>query len=119
MPYFTRAPKKHRGLVARLAKELRKPPRRLSGPAPFPAKRGKRGLGTVKGQPPVVIQEEQRLNRQLVVTVIWDAWATIPEEDRGGVILDAYEAALGPETTARVVLASGVTSEEAKTLGIA
>lgn len=131
MPYYTRSPKKHRALVDQLVKELKTQPRPLNGPVRLPARgrlgkkaagtaRGRTGIrGKARGSPPIVIQEEQRVNHRLFVTVIWDAWAKIPEEDRGGVVLDAYAKAFGSETTSRVALATGVTTEEAETLGVA
>ena len=109
MPYYKPSARStHQKLVTRLARELGRPPQktrpqvRPSQPAPDP----------------VIIQEEQKLTNRYHVWVIWDAWAKVPDTERGPVILDAYEQALGREEAIRISVAMGLTPEEAGALGI-
>ncbi len=71
-----------------------------------------------KGHPILVIEEPVRGVPRFQTTVVWARWADVPTEDRAGVILDAYEQALGAEKMLQVSLALGLTPTEAKRLGI-
>src|SRR5436190_8652395 len=56
------------------------------------------------------------------LTVVWDKWASVPQVDRGKIILDAFEQGLGSEEKWRVLevtLAVGLTTSEAHKLKIA
>ena len=110
MPYFAQAePKgKHPTLVKELVRELKRPPQK-GGPR-IPKKR--------RVAVPIIVEEEQRLTDRLHVYVIWDKWKAVEDTERGAVILDAYEQALGREKALQVILAMGVTPQEAGTLGI-
>ena len=68
------------------------------------------------GQP--VIYEQEFPTGKARVTVIWDAWANLPLEERTAVILRAYEVAEGREARARIALASGLTVPEAHAAGM-
>jgi hypothetical protein len=69
------------------------------------------------GQPR--IEEEHFPRTRLIkVTVIWDKWDRIPDEDRVEVILEAYEKVEGPEFRNRITLAIGLTVPEAHEIGL-
>jgi hypothetical protein len=52
------------------------------------------------------------------VTVIWDRWEGMPDEDRQAVILQAYENVEGKEFRDRIALAIGLTVPEAEESGL-
>src|SRR5262249_924963 len=52
------------------------------------------------------------------VTVVWDAWKPLYDEDRTDVIMQAYEDAEGKGYADRLVLAAGYTVPEAAAYGI-
>src|SRR5436190_14860935 len=83
----------HADLVARLADELRQ--------------------DRAAGQP---IIEELSLPKTglLKVTVIWDRWESVRDEDRVRCIMQAYEQAQGTEAREQIALAVGVTFPEAR-----
>lgn len=66
---------------------------------------------------PQIIEEEQ-FGGYLHVTVIWDAWNGLSPEERGRAIMDAYERTQ-PADILRITIALGLTSAEAKHLGVA
>jgi hypothetical protein len=86
-------------LVEELARELKK-------------HEGKPGPGI-----PDVYEEEQPYGDSLHVTVIWDKWSDVREEERGAIILDAYEQAKKDDVP-RITMVLGLTPDEAKRLGI-
>jgi hypothetical protein len=88
----------YRSLVGKLAKELQR--NEPTGPATAPQ----------------IIEEEQRGNF-LHVTVIWDAWKGVVGEDRGRIIMDAYEQQRPADVT-RITIALGLTHAEADRLGV-
>ena len=88
----------YRKLVAALGKELQR--NQPTGPATAPQ----------------IIEEEQRGNF-LHVTVIWDALNDVAREDRGRIIMDAYEQQRRADVT-RITLALGLTHAEAEGLGV-
>ena len=67
---------------------------------------------------PEVYEEEQPYGDNLHVTVIWGKWSGVPVEERGAVILDAYEKAELSDQMRRITLAVGLTEEEAKKLNV-
>lgn len=75
-------------------------------------------IGRTHGQP---IFDEQRFSRTNLVrvTVLWDKWDGVSDEDRVASILNAYEQAEGREFRDRVALAVGVTLPEAHHSGLA
>ena len=68
------------------------------------------------GAGPRIEEEEQRGNH-IHVMVIWDAWNEIGAEERGRIIMDAYEKAR-PEDILRITVALGLTGAEAEKLMI-
>lgn len=63
--------------------------------------------------------EEHRFETGAVrVTVIWDKWDHVPQEDRSTTILRAYEMAEDEEFSKRVALAVGLTVPEAQAAGL-
>jgi len=85
-------PSDHRGLVDELAGEL-------ASPHPF-------------GQP--MIDEDVFTRTGLLgVTVIWDRWQGIADNQRTGIILAAYETSRGIEEKNRIPFAVGNTVDEA------
>ncbi len=87
----------HPGLAAELASELKS------------AREG--------GQPRI---EEQHFPKTgaVRVTVLWDKWAPLPDEERSVVILRAYEQVEGEEFRDRIALAIGLTIPEAYESGM-
>ena len=92
---------KYRRLVQRLADEL------LQGSQPGP---------DTDPAAPAITEEEQRGN-YLRVAVIWDEWTDQTPEDRGRVIMDAYEK-VRPSDVLRITIALGLTHTEAQRLGV-
>lgn len=88
----------YRKLVAALAKELHS--NESTGPATAPQ----------------IIEEEERHNF-LHVSVIWDAWNDVAPEDRGRIIMDAYEKERSADVS-RITIALGLTHAEAERLGV-
>ncbi|MBY0528296.1 MAG: hypothetical protein K2R98_33205 [Gemmataceae bacterium] len=68
------------------------------------------------GQP--VIYEHTFRTGKATVTVVWDAWDSIPLQQRSATILRAYETAEEPESRERIALASGLTVPEAHAAGM-
>jgi hypothetical protein len=62
---------------------------------------------------PIITWEEPG-DGDLRVRVIWEKWEGVDVADRGQLILDAIEEALGDERVARISLVMGMTSSEAK-----
>lgn len=94
-------PERHQGLIDELAEELR--------------------LNQADGRPggaPRVIEEEVRGSPHLHVIVIWDSWRDIAPEERGRVILDAYNQQRGEKEMLRISSALGVTLEESRRLRV-
>ena len=92
-------PHTHPELVEELAKEMKK-----SGVSSTP---------TI----PTVYEEEQRYSKKLHVSVIWSKWTSVPMEERGAIILDAYVRAGLEEEMRRITVALGLTPEEAERMG--
>lgn len=88
----------HQSLVAELAAELRR--NDASGPE----------------NAPKIIEEEQ-YGGFIHVTVLWDAWKTVEKEERGRIIMDAYDQERHADIP-RITVALGLTNEEAQRLGI-
>jgi hypothetical protein len=68
------------------------------------------------GQPRV--EETEFSTGAVRVYVVWDKWEGVPDKDRIGVILDAYEQAEGKEYRDRITLSAGWTFPEARELGL-
>jgi hypothetical protein len=67
---------------------------------------------------PRIVEEEQRLSDSLHVVVYWTRWASVKEEERSAIILDAYEQALGKPQMLKITVAMGLTPMEAKQMGV-
>ena len=67
---------------------------------------------------PEIIEEQVPRGRNIYVTVIWDAWDRIDKQERGRVIMDAYQKVRGAEQTLNISAALGLTHQEANRLGI-
>ena len=67
---------------------------------------------------PTIYEEEQSYGDNLHVTVIWNDWVSVPTEERGAIILDAYKKAGLENECRRISLALGLTVEEADKLQI-
>ncbi|MEI7880402.1 MAG: hypothetical protein WCI95_05965 [bacterium] len=72
---------------------------------------------SVMGPGPRIIEEQQRRGGFIHVTVIWDEWKNVPVEDRGRIIMDAYERERN-DVILKITVALGLTSDEAHRLGI-
>ena len=69
------------------------------------------------GQPRIEEEHFQKTNL-VKVTVIWDKWDHVRDEDRSAVILEAYERAEGTTFRDRIALAIGLTVPEALEMGL-
>ncbi len=67
---------------------------------------------------PLIIEEAVPNSGTIFVTVIWDAWNSLSGEDRGAVILDAYERYGGLSARQSVSVALGLTRAEAIKLNV-
>lgn len=93
-------PQEHKALAGELALELKK------------------AAETGPPDAPVIIEEGVRPGHLLHVTVLWDKWKDLDPEDRGRVIMDAYQEARGEKEALNIVVAMGLTHEEAERLGV-
>jgi hypothetical protein len=69
------------------------------------------------GQPRIEETVFPRTNR-MRITVIWDRWERIPDEERTACILRAYDEVEGPAFRERIALAIGLTVPEAHQCGL-
>ena len=90
----------HPELVSELARRLAKPD-------------DQRGPGI-----PDILEQELAYGQKLQVHVIWDRWEGIGADERGPIILDAYERARGLPAMLQVTSALGFTPAEADKLNI-
>jgi hypothetical protein len=97
MPMINVQPKEWEDLVERLRQEI---------------------TGERKDGPRIYV-EPVRGTAKRRVTVVWEKWVDVPIEDRGRVIVEAFERAQGAETALAISLALGLTPEDAKKMGIA
>jgi hypothetical protein len=67
---------------------------------------------------PLIVEQYLPRNENLHIVVIWDAWANLDRETRGGVILEAYDRARGTEFMRRISIAMGLTRQDAMNIGI-
>ncbi|MBV9850417.1 MAG: hypothetical protein JO250_12140 [Armatimonadetes bacterium] len=67
---------------------------------------------------PIIIEEETPRGSHLYVRVIWDAWGDVPMEERGRIILDAYQKAQGADAVLKISNVLGLTHAEARRLGV-
>jgi len=88
----------HRRLVAELAAELR------------------RNDITDLPNAPKIIEEEQ-YRGFIHITVLWDAWKTVEKEERGRIIMDAYDQERHDDIQ-KITVVLGLTNDEAQHLGI-
>jgi hypothetical protein len=79
--------------------------------------RARSGEPEVAGEPTVVV-EQPGTAPIFHYTVVWDKLERVPRAERGRVIMAAIEAALGKAEAERVSIALGLTSAEARMLGI-
>ena len=77
-------------------------------------------LEQAEGSPdaPLIIEEDAPYSDRIHVTVIWDRWAYIGPEERGRIIVEAYEQVRGPGTFLTLTSALGLTHVDAKKLGV-
>jgi hypothetical protein len=68
------------------------------------------------GQP--LIEEQHFPTGAVRVTVLWDKWDRVPQEDRSATILRAYELAESKESRDRIALSIGLTLPEAHASGL-
>lgn len=61
---------------------------------------------------PTVYEEDQPYGGGIHVKVIWNTWREVPLEERGAIILDAYEQAGLTQEIPKIRLALGLTPEE-------
>jgi hypothetical protein len=67
---------------------------------------------------PLIVEEEFEETHGLRISVVWDNWIGILDENRTAIILRAYERAEGMELVNRIASASGFTVPEATQLGM-
>jgi hypothetical protein len=69
------------------------------------------------GQPEVLFEGGGK-GQPVHVYVIWDQWGDLPQQERSDVIMDAYEEHYGQDEALNVTVAMGLTSDEARRMGI-
>ena len=99
MSYYRINPPEHAALVRTLVAELAHPQPTQEAEPPLDA------------QSPTILEEASYLGR-LGVTVVWDAWADVPAEVRGRIILDAYRQSFGEDVARNVGVALGLTKAQ-------
>jgi len=67
---------------------------------------------TIPSRQPLILEQELRQTKSIHVLVFWDRWGAIPREQRGSIIMDAYEK-VEPDVINRILVAMGLTFEEA------
>jgi hypothetical protein len=67
---------------------------------------------------PMIDEESFPRTGLLKVTVVWDAWQSVPDDERSKVILESYRQAEGDDYARRITLASGLTIPEAYASGL-
>ena len=91
----------HPDLIARLLEELRNP---------------KEADDAVPDDPFIIEETIGKLPLKHVM-VVWDKWQSLGPEERGAVIMDAYEQ-LDPDDAKNISLSIGLTRREALKLGV-
>lgn len=69
-------------------------------------------------EPLLMELDDKRHHGTIHLYVIWQDWKHLDLRERSEIIMDAYEAARGPESALRVTIAMGLTREEADRMGI-
>jgi hypothetical protein len=90
-------PPSYERLVKRLAQELTAPGKEVQ---------------------PLILEQVIEATGSRHVHVIWDEWKGLSDEQRSAVILQAYAEVEGAKAAPEITLASGVTAEEALSLGL-
>lgn len=72
-----------------------------------------RGIDT-----PVILEQQMVRSERLRVYVVWERWRGVREDHRTNAIIGAYERKLGPAYAGRIVIALGLTVDEAYELGL-
>src|SRR2546428_7809324 len=67
---------------------------------------------------PLILEELVPSTRSRHVRVIWDRWKELEDEQRSAAIVDAYTQAEGPAAAGEIMIAEGVTPQEAFALGL-
>jgi hypothetical protein len=67
---------------------------------------------------PLILEEHLPPNGSRRVYVIWNRWKGRELEERSQIIEDAYEQAEGEEAAAKVMIATGLTAQEALAFGL-
>lgn len=78
----------------------------------------KNELASGKRPQPAFIEEDYAPTKSRHIYVIWDRWASVPEDERIEVILRAYEEFEGPGSSDNIAIAIGVTGSEAIEIGL-
>jgi hypothetical protein len=63
---------------------------------------------------PLIYEQIDPAGGAVHLYVIWDEWVGLDQEDRSGIIMDAYEETHDPEQVLNVTVAMGLTEEERK-----
>lgn len=100
MPYYKKSSVTNlEGLIARLAIELSTEQELLTSEP------------QISADAPTIVEETGLLGRVNVI-VIWNAWRDLSGEQRGAVIMRAYEKVKGPGFATQIGLAMGLTPEQ-------
>jgi hypothetical protein len=67
---------------------------------------------------PAFIEEDYAPTKSRHIYVVWDRWASVPEDERIEVIIRAYEEFEGPGSSENIAVAIGVTGSEAIETGL-
>lgn len=67
---------------------------------------------------PVILEERDRSQKLVHLYVIWSRWADIDRIERSEIIMDAAEKKLGQAEAIEIMMAMGLTPNEARQMGI-
>ncbi len=68
---------------------------------------------------PIIVAEPDEPEPISRLFVIWDDWQNLSLQDRSEIIMNAYQGAKGQAEAIRIAVALGLTTAEAKRMGIA
>lgn len=67
---------------------------------------------------PIIIEEREGRDGPPDLYVIWHEWKDVSRAERSKIILNAYEQRYGREASLEIMVATGLTAEEADRIGI-
>ena len=69
-------------------------------------------------EPLILVDTDRRRGDSKRLYVVWSEWGGLSQRERSEAIMDAYEAARGPQEALQVMVAMGLTPDEARRMGL-